>query len=131
MGRGRKKKKKNSQRNAASKKVQTPASPAQKNTEANVKPEPATVAATPATVATTPVAAAASANAPVTPVAPDAPWETWPPLQDRGQNPVRLPYDHGGIPLLLLLFYMTFLGFSMTYMANWLAPDFLNYFFTE
>lgn len=131
MGRRRnKKKKKNSQRNAASQNVTTPASPASKpaTNDAEVKesPEPAAVAAAPATAT-----ASASGNSPVTPVAPDAPWETWPALQDRGQNPVRLPYDHGGIPLLLLLFYMTFLGFAMTYMANWLVPDLLNYFFTE
>lgn len=124
MGRRRKKKKK-SQRSQQSAPVLPPKSPAS---------EPAPVEKTESAGAEVKQSAPAPASAPkaaVTAVAPDAPWETWPALKDEGQNPVRLPYDHGGIPLLLLLFYMTFLGFSMTYMANWLVPDLMIYFFGE
>jgi hypothetical protein len=57
-------------------------------------------------------------------------WEHWPALKDIADNPVRLPYDSGGIPLPLLILYMVFLTFGLSYMANWLVPDLLTYFFS-
>lgn len=53
---------------------------------------------------------------------------TWPPFFDRGIGPIRFPYDNGGVPLLMLLVYMVFLGFVFNYIANNLVPDYLNFF---
>lgn len=131
MGR-RRKKKKNSQKKAVSNKLKAAQNPVPETTPNDSGEQQVEKKIEPAASASASTAETKSeAKATISSVAPDAPWESWPPLQDRGQNPVRLPYDHGGIPLPLLLFYMSFLAFAMTYMANWLVPDLLNYFFTE
>jgi hypothetical protein len=53
---------------------------------------------------------------------------TWPPFFDRGIGPIRFPYDNGGVPLLMLIVYMVFLGFTFNYIAQNLVPDYLNFF---
>lgn len=58
----------------------------------------------------------------------DAPMDVWPVLQDRGTDPIKFDYDHGGVPLFLLMIYLAFLGMTFTYIASWLIPDYLAYF---
>ena len=51
------------------------------------------------------------------------PHEDWPSLRDQGLLPVRLPYDHGAVPLLMTLVYAMFLAFLCYYGSQWLLPQ--------
>lgn len=58
----------------------------------------------------------------------ETPWEQWPALWDWGLTPIRFPYGPGGVPLFLLVVYLSFLAMSSNYMTRWLLPDFMTYF---
>lgn len=53
----------------------------------------------------------------------------YPELLDKDvQDPLNFPYDKGGVPLVLLLLYLAFLGLAGVYMTGNLFPDYLRYF---